>query len=113
MTIRASRLACAAVIAGLGMVLVSGAARSDSVLTITTQYGFSIPLGTLTPFGGPSPDTGWVTFTNNGTTTFLGTLSDIAVAGAGSSNFSSGSISLAPGASYAWAINDESSNRGG
>lgn len=31
-----------------------GNAHADQI-TITTNYGFTLPAGTLTPFGGPSP----------------------------------------------------------
>jgi hypothetical protein len=93
--------------------LASASASADE-LQITTSYSFTLPAGAHIPFGGPSPDTGFVTFTNNDANTFTGTLSDTAVAGNGSNfNFTSGIITLAPGASYTWAINNESSNQGG
>ncbi len=97
----------------LGMLLMS----HDSVhagpfgykLDVTTAYdSFSGPNYS------PSPDTSSITVTNNGTTTFTGTISDLAVAGSGP-DFSQSfpGLTLCAGASFQFATSDESSNQGG
>ena len=55
-----------------------------------------------------------MTFTNVSGATFTGTLSDTALAGGVAPDFSfSSPVTLAPGQSFAWAINSEASNQGG
>jgi hypothetical protein len=101
----------------LVLLLCTGPLQAGSVgytLDVTTTYSDSLPAGTLTPFGGPSPDTGYYTITNNGTSTFTGTVGQLALAGNGGNyNFTSGTITLAAGQSIAIAVNSESSNQGG
>jgi hypothetical protein len=82
---------------------------------ITTSYSFSAPSGTYFLGYSPSPDTGFITFTNTGSTTFAGTLSDVAVSGNGfSTDYSlSQSYTLAPGESAVFGTSPESSNVGG
>ena len=85
-------------------------------LEVTTGYAFGNPFPSSTFLGGgsPNPDTGFFEITNNGTTTFTGTIGDVANRGfGGSDSFTSGTITLAPGQSASIAIGPESSNQGG
>jgi hypothetical protein len=103
--------------ANLVLLAFSALAQADVFgykLDVTTQYGFSLPGGTVTPFGGPSPDTGFWTVFNAGATTFTGTVGQVALAGNGLNfDFTTGTITLAPGQSISVAVNSESSNQGG
>jgi hypothetical protein len=66
--------------------------------------------------GAPSanPDTGYVRITNNGTSTFSGTIGFVAVANCVSTDFSASyPVTLNPGDHVSVSINDESSNYGG
>jgi PEP-CTERM motif len=96
----------------------SGAAQATVVgydIGVTTFYQFGVPADlTFSDFGVASPDTGYWRVTNNGTTTFSGTIGQNALAGNGVSDFSySHAVALAPGASVVFAVNSESSNVGG
>ena len=106
-------LAAVAVVMGA-----AGAANAAVVykLDVTTSYGSSYggPAGTSLGGGTPSPDTGFLTFTNSGPSTFTGTLGYTAAPGSGGADESfSASVTLAPGASDYFAIGNESSNQGG
>jgi hypothetical protein len=99
-----------AVLLAVGMV-----AQADVGYTIdvTTFYQFGAPPGVSNGISG-NPDTGFFTVTNNGTTTFNGTIGDVAVRGSGpDDSFTFGPISLAPGGSLTFGIDDESSNVAG
>jgi hypothetical protein len=91
------------------------AATIGYTLDVETDYCFCIPGGSLFLGGGaPSPDTGSFSITNNGTTTFTGMIGDVAHSGAGPDfSFTSGALTLAPGASVRIAVGPESSNFGG
>jgi hypothetical protein len=95
----------------------AGVARASTVgytLDVTTEYLTANPAGTtFLGGGGASPDTGYFVITNNGTTTFSGIISDIAVSLLHDDSFTSGSLTLAPGQSVSVAIGAESSNGGG
>jgi hypothetical protein len=107
------RFIIAAALALVGSAGVVSSVSADEI-TITTNYGTTLPAGTLTPFGGPSPDTSWVTFTNTGPSSFTGTFGDTAVSGVGTNfSFTTGTQTLAPGQSLSIAINSEGSNFGG
>lgn len=81
-------------------------------LDITTHYQFGAPAGAAGFVG--LPDTSFVTITNDGTTTFTGTISDVAMSqGAGDFSQSFGGETLAPGASFTFGTSPESSNVGG
>jgi hypothetical protein len=102
----------------LATVLGAGSACADTLgyqLDITTGYGFGNPFGGSTFLGGgtASPDTGFVEITNNGTTTFQGTLSTTANSPGGNFSSSFAGQTLAPGQSVSIAIGPESSNQGG
>lgn len=110
-----NKLICAlALTAGVALAVPAQAAYK---LDITTSYGFSYggPPGNSLGGGSPSPDTGFLSFTNSGPTTFTGTLGYTAVEGGGSTDISSSAsgLTLAPGATDYFAIGNESSNVGG
>lgn len=110
-----NKLICAlALTAGVALAVPAQAAYK---LDITTSYGFSYPgpSGTFLGGGSPSPDTGFLSFTNSGPTVFTGTLGYTAVEGGGSTDisFSATGLTLAPGATDYFAIGNESSNVGG
>lgn len=91
-------------------------AQAAYQLDITTSYGFSYggPAGTFLGGGSPSPDTGFLSFTNSGPTAFTGTLGFTALSGCcGDLSFSAAGVTLAPGATDYFAIGNESSNVGG
>lgn len=103
-----------AAIAGIGLTAGAAQAQVGYTLDVTTHYQFGVPAaGTLnSPSGGP--DTGFFQIINNGTSTFVGTISDVALAGNGSDDsFTSGALTLAPGDSAWIGIYPESSNQGG
>jgi hypothetical protein len=103
-------VAVAALLAGTGQLH----AQVGYTFDVTTNYSDTLPAGTLTPHGGPSPDTGFWTITNSGASTFTGTVGQVALAGNGNNyNFTSNPITLNPGQSITVAVNDESSNQGG
>ncbi len=82
-------------------------------LGVTTFYQFGAPPGVINGVSG-SPDTGFFTIQNNGTTTFSGTIGDVAHAGNGTDfSFTSAALTLAPGQSATFGVNSESSNQGG
>jgi len=94
----------------------AGSASASYQLDITTSYGFGYggPPATFLGGGAASPDTGFVTFTNSGTTTYVGQFSYTAISNfAGDLSFNSGPVTLLPGASAYEAIDSESSNVGG
>lgn len=94
----------------------TASAAGSYSLDVTTSYGFSYagPSATFLGGGGPSPDTGFVTFTNSGTTTFVGDFGFTALPGSGGDeSFNATAITLAPGQSVYEAIGNESSNVGG
>lgn len=83
-------------------------------IDITTFYQFGVPPDlTFSDFGTASPDTGYWRATNTGSTTFSGTIGQIALSGFGPDFSYSHAVTLAPGASVVFAVNDESSNFGG
>jgi hypothetical protein len=86
--------------------------------------GYQFDLTTNYQFGGcdttgnnicASPDTGFLTVTNNGASTFVGTLDLFGTFGAGPNTFSDQvtNYTLAPGASLVFAATNEGSNQGG
>lgn len=82
-------------------------------LDVTTFYQFGVPSDLTNGISG-SPDTGFFRITNNGTTTFTGTIGDTAVApGPTNYSFASTGLTLIPGQSASFGINGESSNVGG
>lgn len=110
-----SRIRIIAIAAALALAfaLPSMASTVGFDIQITTGYGFGDPFPNFLGGGTPSPDTGFVEFTNLGSTTFTGTLGTVAVSNfAGDVSFSS-SLTLAPGQSVSIAIGNESSNVGG
>jgi hypothetical protein len=99
----------------------TGRATANQVgytLDVTTNYSFAPLPSTLNNVDG-GPDTGYFTVTNNGTTTFTGTIGDVALAADGTDDsFTSGALTLAPGQSVNIGIGpqngvDDSSNHGG
>ncbi|MDA9521533.1 hypothetical protein XI06_14525 [Bradyrhizobium sp. CCBAU 11434] len=101
----------------IGLICYSCGAQAASYnVDVFTGYGFSNPFGGSTFVGGgtPSPDTGFVEVRNNGSTTFVGTISTTAVSNFGgdlSSTFLG--LTLAAGQAVSFAIGNESSNVGG
>ena len=82
--------------------------------TLTTHYDFNTPAGTFLGGGGPSPDTGFAEWTNNGGSALTGSFFTTAVSACcGDMSFNSGDISVAPGETVVIAIGNESSNVGG
>jgi hypothetical protein len=108
---------CRTVLALLGAILL-GASNAHAgplgyTLDVTTSYGFGTPAGNIGAYSG-GPDTSFVTITNNGTTTFTGTISDVAVSQfSGDFSQSFAGMTLAPGASVVFTTSPESSNVGG
>jgi hypothetical protein len=93
----------------------AGSARAELgyKIDVTTFYQFGNPAGTLGPWTA-SPDSGFFTITNNGSTTFTGTIGEVAVSQfAGDYSYSIGGLTLAPGASATFSTSPESSNIGG
>jgi hypothetical protein len=83
-------------------------------LDVITFYQFGAPANlTFADFGTGSPDTGYWTVTNNGASTFSGTIGQTAVTPFGADFSYSHSVTLAPGQSVTFAVNSESSNQGG
>lgn len=82
---------------------------------ITTTYQQTAPAATFSfaDFGGANPDTGYWVARNNGSTTFAGLIGQMALSGNGPDFSSSHVVTLAPGASVVFTVNDESSNYGG
>src|SRR2546425_541549 len=75
-------------------------------------YQFGAP-GDLAGGPGGCPDTGFVRITNNGASTFTGTLGFTAISGFGANDSASYSVTLAPGAHPSFSFNCESSNQFG
>jgi hypothetical protein len=101
--------------AGAALMAAAGAANAGLLwqLDVSTNYAFGTPADNNGPFGG-SPDTGFVTFTNTGPSTFTGTLGDTAVPNFDTDkSLSFGGVTLAPGAHFTFAVASESSNIGG
>lgn len=101
-------------IAGVMLAGASQAAIVGYTLDVKTFYQFAVP-GDQVAGNAPSPDTGFFRVTNNGTTTFTGTLGLTAISGPGT-NFSSLSamLTLLPGQSASLSdLSSESSNVGG
>lgn len=101
-------------IAGVALAGVSQAAIVGYTLDVKTFYQFGGP-GDQVAGNAGSPDTGFFRVTNNGTTTFSGTLGLTAVSGPGTNLSSlSGLLTLAPGQSASLSdLSSESSNVGG
>ena len=103
-------------IAALTACACAGAVQAATVgydLAVTTQYldVGAAPAIYFSDAGGPSPDTGFFTIANSGTTTFAGTIGQTA-ATPGLDYSYSHSVTLAPGAKLIFAVNGESSNVG-
>ena len=99
-----------AAFAGLGLSAGAAHAQVGYTLDVTTSYS-----GGFVPDAGPvgSPDTGFATFTNNGTTVFVGNLVlDGTSPGQGHLNTTL-AVTLNPGDSKTLTLSDESSNQGG
>ena len=104
---------------GAGLIMASAGAANATAYTldVTTCYDFSycgvagaVNHGVFSP----SPDTGFLTFTNSGASTFTGTIGYTAV-DAGAVNWSQSTLNtfvLNSGDSIYFAINNESSNGG-
>jgi hypothetical protein len=102
------------------LLLVAGAGNAQAAqlgynLQVTTAYGFSNPFPNEIGFGfSPSPDTSFFQVKNIGSTTFTGTISDVAVSQfAGDFSGSVGGLTLAPGQIVSFSTSPESSNVGG
>jgi hypothetical protein len=100
-------------VASLALIAASGARAAVDSIEITTTYGTSAPPGTLVGIYTPSPDTSFLSFTNLGTTTFTGSVSDSAVSSGGTDYSQLFSVTLAPGDTVVFATSPESSNVGG
>jgi hypothetical protein len=104
-------IAVAAVLLGMGSPVL---ADTSFKFDVSTNYAFALPAGCLTPFGGPSPDTGFWIVTNTGTSTFAGSVGQTAIAGNGGNfNFTQFGVTLNPGQMICVAVNAEASNMGG
>jgi hypothetical protein len=102
----------AGVTAALGLASTAHAGPVGYTLDVTTSYAFGTPSPNLGG-GSGSPDTGYFTITNNGASTFSGTIGDHAVSNfVGDESFST-TITLAPGQSGTIVVGNESSNVGG
>jgi hypothetical protein len=83
-------------------------------ITVMTAYATSDPFPHRIDNAFVEPDTGYFQIVNTGTTTFAGLLGDVAVsANAGDLSFTSGLLTLIPGASVSVAIPDDASDVGG
>jgi hypothetical protein len=83
-------------------------------LTVTTAYAAGDPFPNRIDESFVEPMTGYFQAQNTGDTTFAGTIGTIAVSSfAGDLSFTSGSLSLTPGASVSVAIPDKSDDVGG
>jgi hypothetical protein len=100
-------------VATLALVAASGARAAVDSIEITTTYATSAPPGTLLGAYTPSPDTSFLSFTNVGTTTFTGSVSDSAVSAGGTDFSQLFNVTLAPGQTVVFATSPESSNQGG
>lgn len=81
---------------------------------VTTFYQFGVPPDlTFADFGVASPDTGYWSVTNNGPSTFAGSIGQVAVSQFGGDFSYSHAVTLTPGQSVTFAVNFESSNFGG
>jgi hypothetical protein len=92
------------------------APASAYTLDITTSYGFGYggPVATFLGGGSPSPDTGFITYTNSGSDTFVGDVGYTAVSNFGGDlSFLATGVTIAAGSSVYVAIGSESSNVGG
>ena len=108
------KLATVGLAVGLAFVGAAQAAVVGYTLDVTTFYQFGGPVDLVAGNSG-SPDTGFFRVTNNGTTTFNGTLSLSAISGfAVDFSTASAPLTLAPGQSASISDNSsESSNQGG
>lgn len=108
------RLGLWAAVALLGMTHGVKAAPVPYTFDVTTFYQFGVPADlTFADFGTASPDTSYWRITNNGASTFDGTIGQIAVSNFGGDFTYSHVVALAPGASVTFAVNFEASNMGG
>ena len=90
-----------ALFSGVGLTTGAAHAQVGYTLDVTTHYQFGSPGPTLNNVTG-GPDTGFFQIMNNGTTTFMGSIGDVAVSNFGGDvSFTSAPLTLAPGAS-AW-----------
>jgi hypothetical protein len=111
-----SVLKATALVALLGLAGSQANAQVGYKLDVTTEYLFfpSLPAGATFLGGGvASPDTAYFVITNNGASTFTGTIGDLAVSSGGTDYSFSMPVILAPGASDSVAIGPEASNAGG
>lgn len=99
--------------AGMLVFATSSSAAIQYMFDVTTNYAFGpLPAGTLGPAA--SPDTGFFTITNAGTSVFTGIVSDVAVSNfAGDLSQSFSGVTLNPGDSISISIASDSSNNGG
>jgi hypothetical protein len=112
---------CAKILAILGLaalpVAFPSAVNAGPVgytLDVTTFYQFGSPPDlNFADFGAGSPDTGYWRITNNGGSTFTGSIGQVAVSNGNGDNSYSHVVSLNPGASVVFAVDSESSNVGG
>jgi hypothetical protein len=103
----------AAALASAAMIGSASAANAALIyqMDVTTFYQFGAPAGAA-GYGG-NPDTSFVTFTNSGPSTFVGTVGDTAVSQFAGDFSQSFNVTLASGASFTFGTSPESSNVGG
>ena len=100
-----------AILSGVGLTAGAAHAQVGYTLDVTTGYSFAPVSRDAGPDGGP--DTGFATFTNNGTTVFSGDLAlDGTSPGQGHLNTTL-AVTLNPGDSKTLTLSSESSNQGG
>ena len=102
------------VVLGLFGPVYAEAAAVGYSITVTTAYAAGDPFLNRIDQSFVEPMTGYFQIENTGDTTFSGIIGTIAVSSfAGDLSFTSGSISLIPGASVSVAIPDNSDDVGG
>jgi hypothetical protein len=109
---RAVRPAVFAVAAALALGAASDAKASLGELTLSTNYAFGTPHNNQNGFQG-SPDTGFFEVQNTGPSSFVGSVSVVAMSPGGDFGTPAVAVSLAPGAFVTFAVGPESSNVGG
>ena len=82
--------------------------------TVTTAYALENPFLNRIDNAFVEPDTGYLSITNTGNSTFIGTIGTVAISAfAGDLSFSRSGISLTPGMGVSIAIPDDASDVGG